>query len=549
MEKSSNWWKKSVFYQIYPRSFSDSTNSGIGDLQGIIQKLPYLKDLGIDALWISPFYPSPQEDVGYDITAFFDIDPEYGTMKDFDELLLTIKDLELKIIMDMVLNHTSHKHKWFIESKSDLHNAKRDWYIWRKGRGSKGNKPPNNWKSIIGGSAWEWDKETKEFYLHQFLPCQPDLNWRHPEVQKNMFEALKFWLDKGVDGYRLDMIYTVYEDNEFRDNPISQYLFPSHKRLDSLFQNPVYTQFLPETINLCYQLQELVKTYSPERILVGEAVGGPKLFHPLYGNDEQDGLNLVFDFQFANQPFSARKFQKAITSSQKVLSKRWPCYSFSNHDSTRMISRHGNDESKARLLTLLLLTLRGTPFIYQGEEIGMHQVDVPKKLSKDPIRNLRIRGIPIGRFYGRDGCRTPMQWDSSPRNAGFSPDAEAEPWLPVSSNVRKINVQTQIGDKNSMLSFYKRLLQLRKEYYCLQIGDMSTVFCEENKYLYYSRSKGDQNLGIILNFGKKDISIVNPYQKGAIRLFSTIDYKENQREVNISKSLFLQKYEGIILQY
>ena len=549
MVKNSNWWEKSVFYQIYPRSYYDSSNTGIGDLQGIIQKLPYLKDLGIDALWLSPFYKSPQEDFGYDIADFYNINPEYGTMKDFDELILTIKDLELKIIMDMVLNHTSHKHKWFVESKSDLHSSKRDWYIWRKGCGFKGDKPPNNWKSIIGGSAWEWDKETKEFYLHQFLPCQPDLNWRHPDVQKNMFEALIFWLDKGVDGYRLDIIYTVYEDKEFRDNPISQYLFPSHKRLDFLFQNPLYTQFLPETTDLCYQLRDLVKSYSPERMLVGETVGGPKLFHSLYGNDEQDGLNLVFDFQFANQPFSAKKFQKAITDNQKILGERWPCYAYSNHDTKRMISRHGNDENKAKLLTLLLLTLRGTPFIYQGEEIGMHQVNVPKKLSKDPIRNHKIRGIPVGRFYGRDGCRTPMQWDSSPHNAGFSPDAEVKPWLPISSNVREINVKNQNTDKNSMLSFYKRLLQLRKDYHCLQVGDMSNIFREEKNCLYYSRNLEKQNLGIILNFGRKDISIVNPYPKDAIRLFSTIDYKDNQKEVSISKLLLLEKYEGIVLQY
>jgi oligo-1,6-glucosidase/alpha-glucosidase len=549
MEDNSNWWKKAVFYQIYPRSFYDSSNKGIGDLQGIIRKLPYLKNLGVDTLWISPFYPSPQEDFGYDITDFFDVNPEYGTIKDFDELLLASKDLELKLIMDMVLNHTSHKHKWFVESKSDLHNAKRDWYIWRKGRGAKGDKSPNNWKSIVGGSAWEWDKETEEYYLHQFLPCQPDLNWRHPEVEKNMFEALKFWLDKGVDGFRLDIIYTVYQDKEFRDNPISQYLFPSHERLDTLFQNPLYTQYLPETIDLCKKLREFVRSYSPERILVGEAVGGPKLFHPLYGNDEQDGLNLVFDFQFANQPFSARKFQKTITSSQKVLGKRWPCYTFSNHDSIRMISRHGNNKSKARLLTLLLLTLRGTPFIYQGEEIGMLQVDVPKKLSKDPIRNLKVWGIPVGRFYSRDGCRTPMQWDSSPLNAGFSPDAEVKPWLPVSSNVREVNVKKQIGDRNSMLSFYKRLLQLRGDYHCLQVGDMSKILRVKKNCLYYTRNLENQNLAIILNFGRKSISMVNPYPNDAMRLFSTIDDSENQREVKISDSLLLHKYEGIILQY
>jgi len=398
MEYSKSWWKRFVFYQIYPRSYSDSTNTGVGDLRGIIQKLSYIKKLGIDALWFSPFYPSPQEDYGYDITNFFGINPEYGTMKDFDELLSSAKDLNLKIILDMVLNHTSHRHEWFIESKSDKNNAKRDWYIWRKGRGSQGNKPPNNWKSIIGGSAWEWDEETQEFYLHQFLPCQPDLNWYNPEVQKIMFEAIKFWLDIGVDGYRLDIIHTVYEDKEFRNNPKSRYILPSHKRLDSLFQNPQYTQFLPETIDLCHKLRELIGGYSPERVLVGEATGGPHIFYPLYGDDKLKGLNLVFDFQLTNQPFSAAKFRKAITNNQKSLGKRWPCYTFSNHDTKRMISRHGNDKDKARLLTLLLLTQRCTPFIYQGEEIGMTQVAIPRNFQEIQLEISKSEGSQLEDF-------------------------------------------------------------------------------------------------------------------------------------------------------
>ncbi|MHA1444838.1 MAG: alpha-amylase family glycosyl hydrolase [Candidatus Hodarchaeales archaeon] len=549
MEKINNWWKKSVFYQIYPRSYNSSTNTGIGDLQGIIQRLPYLKNLGIDALWVSPFYPSPQEDFGYDITNFIDINPEYGSMKDFDELLQSVKDLGLKLILDMVLNHTSHRHKWFVESKSDKNNSKREWYVWRKGCGSKGDKPPNNWKSIIGGSAWEWDEETKEFYLHQFLPCQPDLNWRNPKVQKIMFEALKFWLDKGVDGYRLDIIHTVYEDKEYRNNPTSRHMFPSHKRLDFLFQNPLYTQFLPETIDLCYKLRKLARGYSPERVLIGEAAGGPHIFYPLYGDDNHEGLNLVFDFQFTDQPFSAKRFQNVISISQKTLGKKWPCYTFSNHDTKRMISRYGNNESKAKLLTLLLLTLRCTPFIYQGEEIGMRQVDIPKKSSRDPIRNLKIWGIPVGRFYSRDGCRTPMQWDNSQNNAGFSPDNMTIPWLPISPNVSSNNVRTQIDDKKSMLSFYRRLIKLRKESRCLQEGAMSPILLIEKDCLCYSRTFDGQNLGIFLNFSKKEKFFLNPYSKDAQLLFSTNNSIQDQGNTNISETLSFQKYEGIILHY
>ncbi len=543
---STPWWKKSVFYQIYPRSYSDSTNNGIGDLRGIINKIRggYLTKLGIDAIWLSPMYPSPQEDFGYDITDFNAINPEYGTMDDFDELLEVLHANNIKIILDMVLNHTSHKHKWFKQSKTSLTNPKREWYVWKKGKGKHGKSPPNNWKAIIGGSAWEWDETTEEFYLHQFLPCQPDLNWQNSEVKKAMFNSMKFWLDKGVDGFRLDIIHTVFEDTQFRDNPRSIYLLPSHLRLDSLFQNPIFTQFLPETVDLCVDLRSLVDNYNPERVLIGEAAGGPEIISPLYGTPEKSGLNLVFDFQFANQSFSSKKFKNSILDSITHLNDFWPCYTFSNHDTVRMISRYGNSEKKARVLTLLLLTVRGTPVIYQGEEIGMHQGKIPRNKVVDPIGKWKIWGLPLGRFFGRDGCRTPFQWTNSKINAGFSSNPDVKPWLPISSNFQKINVESQEKNEYSMFNFYRELLRFRHENEWLQEGKMEFIETQSKHCLAFSRNLGPNSGMVILNFHKKPIRIINPFLNSE-KVFSTDTLSHSKV---LEKYITVNRYEGIIIQ-
>jgi glycosidase len=543
MVNEGTWWKKAVFYQIYPRSFCDTTNNGIGDLQGIISKVKYLIDLGIDAVWLSPFYPSPQEDFGYDITDFKSINPEYGTMEDFNELLETFHENGIKIIIDMVLNHTSQHHPWFIESKSSTSNPKRDWYVWKKGRGANGRKIPNNWNAYVGGSAWGWDEGTREFYLHQFLPCQPDLNWRNPEVKQTMFEIMRFWLDKGVDGFRLDLIHTVYEDMKFRNNPRSRHLFPSYDYTDSLFQKPLYSRYQDETLELCIELRNLVQNYSPERVLVGEATGEPRIFHPLYGDGEKQGLHLIFDLHFANQPFSAQKFQNSIFKSVKTLDKLWPCYTFSNHDLVRMISRHGNNEYKARLLGLLLLTLRGTPFIYQGEEIGMQQGKISRSMVKDPIARLRFWGLPLGYFFGRDGCRTPMQWTDS-LNAGFSPDPSTIPWLPVSSDLPIVNVDSQVEDRKSMLSFYKILLEVRRENKCLQSGQQQFFQVKNRNCLAFSRANENQKFIILLNFNKGKVIIAEDFSE-AKRIFSTHFLNE---QIPVSDSIDLKAFEGVIIE-
>lgn len=544
MEKIK-WWQKAVIYQIYPRSFSDSTNNGVGDLQGIIKRLSYLQELGIDAIWFSPFFPSPQEDYGYDISDYGTINPEYGTMADFEELLEKSHSLDIKIILDMVLNHTSDQHPWFLESRANKTNPKRDWYIWKEGRGKRGKKTPNNWKAIIGGSAWEWDNDTQQFYLHQFLPCQPDLNWRNNEVQEIMLNYLRFWLDKGVDGFRLDIIHTLFEDREFRNNPRSWRLLPAENSTAYLFQEQKYTSFLPETIDMCICIQKIIGSYTPDRLLVGEVMGGPRIFLPLYGKNN-DGLNLVFNFKFSKQSFSAKKFKEIIQETENILGEHyWPCYVFSNHDKPRMISRYGNNEEKAKLLTLLLLTLRGTPFIYYGEEIGMHQVKIPKESLKDPIAHLKLLGIPIGKFFGRDGCRTPMQWTSSTRNAGFSSDPECLPWLPVAPNSSTINVEKQLESEKSILTFFKRILRFRRAERALTEGSLEILSVSNKNCLAFERQIDKEGILVFFNFSKSEIQIKNP-RPSSTAVFSTYALTVSYKTDN---SIVLHPYEGLMLKY
>jgi len=544
MSNEKQWWQTAVCYQIYPRSFSDSTNNGIGDLRGIINRFDYLKDLGIDAIWFSPFYPSPQQDFGYDISDFGAINPEYGTMNDFDELLEKCHGYGIKVIMDMILNHTSAQHPWFIESKASKDNPKSDWYVWQDGRGKNGRKPPNNWHAMIGGSAWEWSEEREQFYLHQFLPYQPDLNWRNTDVQEAMYDYLRFWLDKGVDGFRLDIIHTLFEDPQLRNNPGSLTFFPNQDNNKRIFRNPIYTQYLPETLEVCIKLREIIDLYKPVRMLVGEAVGGPNMFKPLFGKNK-DGLNLVFNFNLGAQPFSASKFRDAITKTEEALSEPyWPCSVFSNHDVKRVISRYDDDPAKSRVLALLLLTIRGTPFIYYGDEIGMPQVKVPDEELKDPIAFLKIFGISLKNLFGRDGCRTPMQWNESPINAGFSDDPKVKPWLPIGATSSEINIKKQLADKKSMLTFYKQLIKIRKQERILQEGELKISAQSNSKCLIYERILQNERMLIILNFSKKNCSCKNLYRKSK-QLFSTLIL---DKQIKLQEIINLQPFEAVIIK-
>lgn len=550
----AKWWQKTVVYQIYPRSFKDSTGNGIGDLQGIISKLDYIKNLGVETIWFSPFFPSPQEDHGYDVQDYRDIDSEYGTMKDFDELLQQIRARDMKIVLDMVLNHTSSQHPWFKESASSKVNPKRDWYIWHDGRKPNGKKPPNNWKSMTGGPAWKYFENTDQWVYFHFLPFQPDLNYRNPEVKNEMLDICRYWLDKGVDGYRLDIFHTLYEREDLHDNPFSPQLLPSDESESSFFQNHIYDAHLLETIKFAKELRSLVDEYdNPERFLVGEITSNLDILKKYYGSNN-NGLNMAFLFQFTSTPFDAVEFAEVI----KKIEKRFPypyipTYVLGNHDLMRYITRYGNDRVKARLLATLQLTLRGVPFIYYGEEIGMENVKFKLSTSEDPIGR-KFWWLPISQLkqigfsLTRDGCRTPMQWSDAPI-AGFSPNSKTDPWLRIPNTYREINVAKEQMDPKSLLNCYKKLLELRKENDALQAGSLELIDTNisENNCLGYKRIDKKQKIYIYLNFSNNRISVNFPHDDYKL-LFSTITNRNKVKSMGSRDHIKLVGYEALIIK-
>ncbi|MHA1819202.1 MAG: alpha-glucosidase [Promethearchaeota archaeon] len=544
--ESEPWWKKTTVYQIYPRSFMDTTGNGIGDLKGIISKLDYLKDLGVETIWFSPFYKSPFEDMGYDISDYRDICEDLGTMQDTEELIDEIHSRDMKVVFDMVLNHTSDKHPWFIESRSSRDNPKRDWYIWLDGKKPGGKKPPNNWRSVIGGSGWNYDKTTDQWYWAQFLPFQPDLNYRNPEVKKEMFDILKFWLDKKVDGFRLDMINAIYEDPEFRDNPFRFKLLPSQDDPDFLFRSSIYIRDHPDTIKFSRELRALIDSYhNPDRFLVGEVSGPLPILRKYVGEDGQsNGLNLAFLFQSLGAPMKAKAFKKLIKKYEAYFSEPFiPTWVFGNHDRARRISRYGGNLLMGKLNCALQLTARGVPFIYYGEEIGMERIRIPVKKSQDAVA-LKYKNIPQFIFdivwkiakesLNRDECRTPMQW-SGEENAGFSPP-NVKTWLPITHSYKERNVKTEESDPDSILNCYKRFLKLRRELAALQIGNIELLKIKgvPKSVLAYKRSAVVedklQTIYVFLNFSAKGTQFKCPSQ-----LFKT----DNQvKEVRLYASTY-----------
>ncbi len=494
------WWKHGVIYQIYPRSFFDSNDDGIGDLQGIIRKLDYLDELGINAIWLSPINMSPMCDFGYDISDYTAIDPIFGTMDDFDELLKKAHQKGMKIIMDLVLNHTSDLHPWFLASKESIHNPKRDWYIWKDG---KKDTPPNNWICILGNSAWKWDETTCQYYLHSFLEQQPDLNWRNSEMKNAMFQNVKFWLDKRVDGFRLDVVNYLIKDEHFRNNPTRLGMV--------LFQKHVFNRDQSETHELLKELRQLIDKY-PGKMLVGEITtfppADPKLSARFLGNGENE-LHLAFDFSLIYRWWNARLFYRCIKKwNNYVPGKGWPCYVLSNHDQHRSASKYGSGkdvDKRTRVAATLLLTLRGTPFIYYGEEIGMTNLKISRKEICDPVGK---KYWPF--FSGRDISRGPMNW-STEIHAGFS---KTMPWLPICKNLEKVNVKTQKKDRYSLLNFYKNLISLRKKKRALSMGEWIPVLKGYNGILGYYRVYNNEKLFVILNFTRKErkINIHDPGQ-------------------------------------
>lgn len=484
MEKDFLWWRDGIIYQIYPRSFYDTTGSGIGDLNGITKKLDYLEDLGIDAIWLSPINPSPDRDFGYDVSDYLSIDPKFGSMEDFDELVRKANARGIRIIMDLVLNHTSDQHPWFKQSRESRDNPRRDWYIWRNGK-EKG-RPPNNWLSVFGGSAWEWDATTGQYYLHMFYKEQPDLNWRNPEVRRELLDVFRFWLDKGVKGFRLDVFNLYFKDEEFQDNPVR----PLHIRPDQR-QVLTYNCDLPEMKDILADIRVILDQYE-DAYAVGETfLSTPEKAAGYCGSNS---LHQAFLFEFLDCSWNAGCFTRAVKYWESALGrKKWPNYVLNNHDVKRSASRYrqGNDDDRLKVAAAMLLTLRGTPFLYYGEEIGMREVKLKRSQILDPV------GLRFWPFYkGRDGCRSPMQWNQE-ENSGFT---TGESWLPLHADWRERNVDNQRNQPDSLYNFYKQLIALRRSEEVLVRGDIHFLHGATKNVMAYERRFLDEKAWIYFNF-------------------------------------------------
>ncbi len=478
------WWQEGLIYQVYPRSFMDGNGDGVGDLQGILSRLDYLQWLGVDAVWVSPIYPSPMADFGYDISDYTGVHPLFGTIQDFDRLLEEIHRRGMKLILDFVPNHTSDQHPWFLESRSSRDNPKRDWYLWHD-PAPNGN-PPNNWLSVFGGSGWEWDSTTGQYYYHAFLKEQPDLNWRNPEVQQAMLDAMRYWLDRGVDGFRVDVMWHMIKDAQWRNNPPNPDYRPHLATYEQLL--PVYSTDQPEVHQIVAMMRQVLDEYN-ERMMIGEIYLPINKLVTYYGTNN-NGAHLPFNFQLIALPWNARQIALAVDQYEGALPMGgWPNWVLGNHDQPRIASRVG--KAQARVAAVLLLTLRGTPTVYYGDEIGMRDVPIAPEFVQDP-QGINMPDLNLS----RDPERTPMQWDDSP-NAGFS---TAGPWLPVADNYRRENVKVQRENPNSMLLLYRRLIALRRTEPAFRIGDYIPVPAEVN-VMAYMRECGVSRFLVVLNLG------------------------------------------------
>jgi alpha-glucosidase len=486
------WWQDGVIYQIYPRSFADSNDDGLGDLPGVLSRLDYLSDLGVDAIWLSPFYPTPDRDFGYDISDYQQVDPRFGTLEDFDRLVAETHRRGMHIILDMVLNHTSDQHPWFLESRSSRDNPKRDWYIWRP---PNGRHLPNNWQASFGGKAWELDAASGEYYLHLFTTQQPDLNWRNPQVRQAMLDVFRFWMGRGVDGFRLDVFNAYFKHPSLPDNPRK----PGLRTFDR--QRHIFDMDQPEMLPLLDDLRALLDA-SPGHYAVGEtylanpektvSYCGPRKLHAAFGFEFTSTERIVPVF-----PWNPRWIMKQILQRERVFNQAgvWPTTVMSNHDLPRAASRYqrGKGDSQAFLAMVLLLTLRGTPFLYYGEEIGMRDISLPRAEIMDPPGR---KYWPL--YKGRDGCRSPMQWDSSPFG-GFS---RVKPWIPLHPQTARRNVASQQADPGSLFHFTRNLLALRKAHPALRRGDFVPLKSPA-KMLAYLRHGEGQSILVRMNFSPR----------------------------------------------
>ncbi|WP_447974300.1 glycoside hydrolase family 13 protein [Nitrospira sp. Kam-Ns4a] len=521
MTQELPWWQGAVIYQIYPWSFQDSDGDGIGDLPGIVARLGYLNgepdSLGVDAVWLSPIFPSPMKDFGYDVAEYCDVDPRFGSLKDFDRLVEAAHRRGIRVILDLVLNHTSDQHPWFREARASRAAPKRDWYYWAEPRRRLGGwwrTRPSNWQSVFGGPAWEWDARTGQYYLHSFLKEQPDLNWRHPAVREAMLAVVRFWLERGVDGFRLDAINWIGKDTSWPDNPrrlgLRAYTRQVHR----------YDRDQPDTHEVLRELRLALREY-PEAVLIGEASadtpGGPAVF---YG-DGSDELHLAFNFRLLKSPWRADRFRQVIREWDRAVPPgAWPTQVLSNHDQSRHRTRYGRGADtagaarRARAAALLLLTLRGTPFLYYGEEIGMGDVRLTRSQLRDPFTR---RYWPFRR--GRDPARTPMQWDASP-HAGFT---TGTPWLPVSPDFARVNVAAESADPASLLALYRRLIRLRRASPALRLGAYREVPEAPDDCLVYLREAASERVLVAVNFTDRGQTFALPSLRGEGELLLSTD--------------------------
>ena len=544
------WWKEAVCYQIYPKSFMDSNGDGIGDLKGIISKLDYIKDLGIDVIWVCPIYQSPNEDNGYDISDYQDIMDEFGTMEDFDRLLAEVHKRGMKLIMDLVVNHTSDEHPWFIESKSSPDSPKRDWYIWSDGAE---DVLPNNWESIFSGSAWEYDRASGQYYLHVFAKKQPDLNWENKEMREEVYRMINWWLDKGIDGFRIDAISHIKKKEGF-----------PNAEADDQSQIPGFS-FYTNQEGIHDILQELKeRTFSRYDIMtVGEASGVSSENSDPWVNEEIGAFNMVFQFEHLALWEKESETELDLAAYKAIMNKwqtglhgkGWNALFIENHDKPRIVSTLGDDQKywkeSAKMLGAMYFFMQGTPFIYQGQEIGMTNVSFESIMDYDDIsmKNFYYMELAKGRSHeelmkiiwksGRDNSRTPMQWDSS-SNSGFT---KGTPWMKVNPNYQEINVRKQEDDPQSILHFYKQMIQLRKQHECLIYGDFKLHLEDDQHIFAYSRNDGKQTALIINNFSREEQAVELPDFAGKEMEMILSNYEKKDRQSN---PFLLSPYETVV---
>ena len=536
------WWRQAVFYEIYIRSFQDSNGDGIGDLNGIIDRLDYLADLGVDAIWITPFYPSPRVDFGYDVSDFEQIDPLFGTLGDFDHLIAAAHARGIRVIVDLVLNHTSNEHAWFLASRSSRDSPYRDWYIWRDGRGP--GLPPNNWESAFGGPAWTFDERSGQWYYHCFYPEQPDLNWRNPAVEERMFATVAFWLDRGVDGFRLDAVNALFEDPELRDNPVLPE--PELTLTGVRSQRALYTHRLPEMHGVLRRLRTFVERRAPSVVLISEAyVEQPEELVRFYG-EADDEVHLPFNFFLAQvAALDAGAFRRTVESVFDACGPRWPSLVLSNHDIERACDRYATElaevDGVAKMLAALLLTLRGSPFLYYGEEIAFRTAP-PGTLNevRDPVGR---RFWP--RYRGRDGERRPMPWSEGP-GAGFTTGL---PWLGLPPDAARRNVAAQLGEPESVLNFYRALVRLRRQRKSLSSGEYRALDGGRDIFSFLRQSDSDA-VAIVLNMSRETRPLaVDPEEPSAARRWRVALGTHRREGVSLDlRDARLEGYEALVLE-